>query len=62
MTPRSFDLQDLSLTPAACARVRTLIESEGREGLMFRVSVSGGCSGFQHGFDFDTDLREDDDP
>lgn len=61
MTPRSFDPQDLSLTPAAYARVRTLMEAEGRQGLMFRVSVSGGgCSGFQYGFDFDTELREDD--
>ena len=61
MTPRALDPQDLSLTPAACARVRILAEAEEREGLMFRVSVSGGgCSGFQYGFDFDTDVHDDD--
>lgn len=61
MTSRALNPHDLSLTPAACARVRTIAETEGREGLMFRVSVSGGgCSGFQYGFDFDTDVHDDD--
>ncbi len=51
----------LSLSESAAKRVSWLIEQEGRNGLMLRVSVSGGgCSGFQYGFSFDDRQNEDD--
>lgn len=61
MSFRALDPADLSLSPAAAQRVRTLLETEGKPGLMFRVSVSGGgCSGFQYGFDLETKANSDD--
>lgn len=61
MSSRALDPTDLSLSPAAAQRVRTLIDAEGKPGLMFRVSVSGGgCSGFQYGFDLETESSSDD--
>lgn len=52
---------DVVITESAAARVRTLITAEGNPELMLRVQVSGGgCSGFQYGFDLDTDVQEDD--
>ncbi len=51
----------VSLTANAAKRVAQLIEQEGGEGLMLRVSVSGGgCSGFQYGFSFDDMVNADD--
>lgn len=51
----------LSLTPAAVAKVQSLIEDEGDDSLCLRVFVTGGgCSGFQYGFTFDTEVAEDD--
>ena len=51
----------LSLTPAAVNKVQTLIEDEGDDSLCLRVFVTGGgCSGFQYGFTFDTEVAEDD--
>jgi len=51
----------ISLTGAAAKRIAWMIESEGQDGLIFRVSVSGGgCSGFQYGFSFDDTIRPDD--
>ena len=46
--------QSLSVTEAAAAKVRELIEGEGNEALKLRVFVTGGgCSGFSYGFTFD---------
>lgn len=51
----------LSLTPSAVRKVQTLIEDEGDDSLCLRVFVTGGgCSGFQYGFTFDTEVAEDD--
>ncbi len=51
----------VEVTANAAKRVAWLIEQDGRDGLMLRVSVSGGgCSGFQYGFSFDDALGEDD--
>ncbi len=51
----------LSLTQAAVHKVQTLIEDEGDDSLCLRVFVTGGgCSGFQYGFTFDTEIAEDD--
>lgn len=53
--------QTLSVTEAAAAKVRELIEGEGNVALKLRVFVTGGgCSGFSYGFTFDEDQAEDD--
>ncbi|GAB4393395.1 MAG: iron-sulfur cluster insertion protein ErpA [Kiloniellaceae bacterium] len=55
------DSLEFSLSARAAKRVAHLIEQEGQDGLMLRVSVSGGgCSGFQYGFSFDDTVNADD--
>jgi iron-sulfur cluster insertion protein len=55
------DTLEFSLSARAAKRVAWLIEQEGHQGLMLRVSVSGGgCSGFQYGFSFDDTVNPDD--
>jgi len=55
------DTLEFSLTARAAKRIAFLIEREGGDGLMLRVSVSGGgCSGFQYGFSFDDTVNPDD--
>lgn len=52
---------DLILTPNAAKKIHKLKQSEGDDGLMLRVFVTGGgCSGFSYGFDFAKDISEDD--
>ena len=49
------------LTDSAAERVAELIKQEGDPALKLRVAVSGGgCSGFQYGFSFDDEVKEDD--
>ena len=51
----------MSVSLAAAAKVRRLIEEEGNQDLKLRVFVTGGgCSGFEYGFTFDEDVEEDD--
>jgi iron-sulfur cluster insertion protein len=51
----------LGISAAAARRVAELRKAQGDDGLMLRVSVSGGgCSGFQYGFGFDRAINEDD--
>lgn len=51
----------LRLSDRAVRKVSELLAQEGQEGLMLRVSVSGGgCSGFQYGFSFDDAVNADD--
>ena len=58
--PDSAPLQTFSLSENAAKRILVLAEQE-QSGTMLRVSVSGGgCSGFQYGFDFDTQVEEED--
>jgi len=48
------------LTEAAATKVQGLLEKE-EESLNLRVFVSGGgCSGFQYGFTFDDEIKEND--
>jgi len=54
-------MSTLSLTDSATTKVRNLLEEEGDDSLCLRVFVTGGgCSGFQYGFTFDTEVAEDD--
>lgn len=51
----------IAISERAARQVKRLMEREGAEGQMLRVSVSGGgCSGFQYGFDFDDTINDDD--
>ena len=51
----------VGMTANAAKRVAWLIDQEDQDGLMLRVSVSGGgCSGFQYGFSFDDTVNADD--
>ena len=53
--------RQVALTASAARQVAALRKTQGDEGLMLRVAVSGGgCSGFQYGFSFDDTRREDD--
>jgi iron-sulfur cluster insertion protein len=59
--PDSATLSAFSLSESAATRIKTLAAQEAQPDTMLRVSVSGGgCSGFQYGFDFDTQVNEDD--
>jgi iron-sulfur cluster assembly accessory protein len=51
----------ITLTDAAAAKVKDLIEAEGEPELALRVAVRpGGCSGFSYEMFFDTDVATDD--
>lgn len=51
----------MSVTDAASAKVKELIQAEGNEELALRVAVRpGGCSGFSYEMFFDSDIAADD--
>ncbi len=51
----------ITLTDAAAAKVKDLIEAEGEPDLALRVAVRpGGCSGFSYEMFFDSDVAGDD--
>lgn len=51
----------ITVTPAAIRKVFELIQEENNSDLMLRIYISGGgCSGFQYGFMFDTNINADD--
>lgn len=51
----------LTLTEAAAKKIGGLLESEENANLNLRIFVSGGgCSGFQYGFTFDDEIKEND--
>ena len=53
--------RNLILTDAAAKRVQALIDKKNDPNLFLRVTVTGGgCSGFQYGFDLDTQRQDDD--
>ena len=50
----------ISLSESAARRVTVLLEQEDGDGVMLRVSVSGGgCSGFQYAFSLDSEVKDD---
>jgi len=57
----SHAARTLHITDSAAQRIGRIIAADGKDGLMLRLSVSGGgCSGFQYGFSLD-DSRSDED-
>ena len=51
----------ITVTDNAAAKVKSLIEAEGDDGLALRVAVRpGGCSGFSYEMFFDGDIAPDD--
>ena len=55
-------LQSLNLTDNALARIANVMNANKELGTKFRVYVTGGgCSGFQYGFKFDSEIAFDDD-
>ena len=54
-------INEISVTANAAKRIQQLIATEGDDSLMLRVSVSsGGCSGFQLGFDLERQVSPED--
>lgn len=54
-------MEQVTITESAIAKVADLLAEEDTPGLMLRTFVQGGgCSGFQYGFTFDSELAEDD--
>ena len=52
---------DIAITANAAKRIKELVAQEGDDSLAMRVSVSsGGCSGFQLGFDLDREITSED--
>ncbi|AOE50721.1 iron-sulfur cluster insertion protein ErpA [Kangiella sediminilitoris] len=51
----------ITVTEAASKKVQQLIQEEENQDLKLRVFVTGGgCSGFQYGFTFDEEQKEND--
>ncbi len=51
----------LTLTEAAAEKIKDLLARENDPNLHLRVFVTGGgCSGFQYGFTFDDQIKDDD--
>lgn len=51
----------INVSENALKQIATLIEIEGDPNLRLRVYITGGgCAGFQYGFAFETEQREDD--
>jgi iron-sulfur cluster insertion protein len=52
---------EITLTENAASKINELLLEENDPTLCIRCFVQGGgCSGFQYGFDFDSDITEDD--
>ncbi len=51
----------LIFTEAAACKVRELVTEEGNTDLKLRIYIiGGGCSGFQYGFSFEENQKDDD--
>lgn len=65
LAPREFTLPEgtepITIAPAVVDKVAELLAEEGDASLQLRIFVTGGgCSGFQYGFAFDDERKEDD--
>ena len=59
---QNLETNSITLTDSASARISNVMNSNSELGSRFRVYVTGGgCSGFQYGFKFDSDVAFDDD-
>jgi iron-sulfur cluster insertion protein len=59
--PKAASNPAIGFSDAAAEKLKSLIAEEKNPNLKLRVFVSGGgCSGFQYGFEFDENAREDD--
>jgi iron-sulfur cluster insertion protein len=55
------DEQTIRISERAAGRIAKLVAEEKSDGLMLRITVSGGgCSGFQYGFSLDDQKNDDD--
>jgi iron-sulfur cluster insertion protein len=60
-TPLPTGQARLRIADSAARRIAQLVKDDTADGLMLRVTVSGGgCSGFQYGFALDATAGEDD--
>ncbi|UDG80568.1 Iron-sulfur cluster insertion protein ErpA [Candidatus Hartigia pinicola] len=51
----------LQFTDAAAVKVKKLVSDENNQNLCLRVYIiGGGCSGFQYGFTFDDQIKDND--
>jgi len=51
----------VTLTEAAATKIQDLLKNEDNKDLGLRVFVSGGgCSGFEYGFTFDDEIKDND--
>jgi iron-sulfur cluster insertion protein len=51
----------IRISDAVVAKVAEMLAEEGDDNLQLRIFVTGGgCSGFQYGFAFDDEVKEDD--
>ncbi|MDO4791540.1 MAG: iron-sulfur cluster insertion protein ErpA [Buchananella hordeovulneris] len=61
MTNTDAPAHDVTLTPVAAEKVRSLLEQEGRDDLRLRVAVQpGGCSGLIYQLYFDERVQDGD--
>lgn len=56
------NIQSIEVTESASIRILDVIKNNNESSSKFRVYVTGGgCSGFQYGFKFDSEVAFDDD-
>ena len=65
LAPREFTLPEgsdpIRISEAVVGKVAELLAEEGDDSLQLRIFVTGGgCSGFQYGFAFDDERKDDD--
>ena len=59
---KNLETNSITLTDNASARISNVMNANSDLGSRFRVYVTGGgCSGFQYGFKFDSEVAFDDD-
>ena len=59
---QNLETNSITLTDNASARISIVMNANSDLGSRFRVYVTGGgCSGFQYGFKFDSEVAFDDD-